>query len=123
MTFICMGIAALVIKGSLTEQLNNGCSQDHGVVRYLDDIYIQGASIICSSECKCDADSTLWPEETANLMHTESSGVDMITQCPDDQISTYDEAHYLALLQFIEVEFNCAGICSTASFYLFSDVG
>ena len=84
MTFICMGIGAVVVKGTLRDQLTTGCSQDHGIIHYMDEIYAEGSEIICSSSCTCDANSRLWSSDIGDQMHTDSTGVNMLTECPDD---------------------------------------
>jgi hypothetical protein len=88
----------------------------------MDEIYSSGADVLCTNSCSCDADSSEWPDDIATNMVTSSLGVSCLTDCPIDGISTYDDETYVPLLEALETTFNCAGLCETAVYFMFSEV-
>lgn len=74
LVFIAMGIAVLIIKSNLVfpliklidtmhDDLNRNCDLKAGTLYQIDQIYSKSEKILCSSNCPCDADATLWPED------------------------------------------------------------
>ena len=134
--FICLGIATIIIKSitiniilillpkidTMQDSITTDCTQKDGVLYEIDSMYTSGDSILCSSSCPCDADSSLWPETIAVNMVTSTMGQSTLTDCPVDGISDYDDEHYVGILEALETTFKCAGMCTIPTFYLFSDV-
>lgn len=85
---------------------------------------------LCSEECPCYLKNTSHLEKedpkrwsTANI--TNSSGATNIYACNRSKINADVKKHiddYGAVMQFLEKEFKCSGICSNETFYVYWDI-
>ncbi len=78
--------------------------------------------MLCSSACKCNADSTLWPSPLNQTMITDKMGSSSLLECPLDFLGTYQRDYVIPVMTALEVTFKCAGVCQDPRFFLFSKV-
>lgn len=55
-------------------------------------------------------------------MITDPMGVNELTDCPSDSLTNYQRDKILPAIQALEKSFNCAGVCTTPNYLLFSNV-
>lgn len=91
----------------------------------VDRFYDASNEVLCSSECPCDANRTLWNEFQSEIMFTSSDGALKFDECPGAEEAIADE-YYLhnstQILQVIEEEFHCASFCAESEYFTFSKV-
>ena len=103
-----------------TAELNRNCSLKAGLSYQIDQIYTQGSQLLCTQACQCNADKTQWPQATG--MVTSKLGSSSLLDCPMDFLNSYQRASIVPVMQALEQEFQCAGICQDPQYFLFSDV-
>ena len=45
-----------------------------------------------------------------------------VMDCPIDDLTKYEKENYVPLMEVLEDTFNCAGMCYTPKYLMFSDV-
>lgn len=78
--------------------------------------------MLCSSVCRCNANSTLWPAPLNQTMITDKMGSSSLLECPLDFLGTYQRDYVIPVMTALEVTFKCAGVCQDPRFFLFSKV-
>lgn len=122
--FTACGISILIVRHTVADQFQTGCSTKAGLVWELDQIYNNGNEILCTAACPCNADSGIWKTDDAVQMVTDGMGQTKLADCPikASQISTIQKLKYFPVLEILEEDMKCAGFCSDSPLYLFSDV-
>jgi hypothetical protein len=54
-------------------------------------MYAKGLRVLCSSNCPCDADKSLWTEKDQDGMVTNAMGQSMLLDCPLDPLTQYEK--------------------------------
>lgn len=103
-------------------ELQKNCATKAGMAYQIDDIYVRGSKILCTSQCPCAADKTKWPAAQQATMVTDAMGVNELTDCPSDSLTNYQRDKILPAIQALEKSFSCAGVCTTPNYLLFSNV-
>ena len=96
-------------------------------VDQVDAIIGQREAIMCTSQCPCDIENfDLWGEDfdDTDLVADAANGVDDWAECAlllgaeSNDIQNYFDG----LLEILEEQFDCQGICTPGNFWLFKDV-
>ncbi len=82
----------------MTEEINRDCSLKTGLAYQIDQIYSHGAELMCSNNCKCAADATLWPENQRSDIHTDVMGISLVIDCPTEYLTTYQKERVVPVI-------------------------
>lgn len=106
----------------MEDELSRSCSSSAGILSEIDSMYTKGSSVLCTSNCPCDADPTKWPQDFRKSMKTSTYGQAELSGCPIDPLTKYEKNRYVPVMEALEKTFGCAGMCKVPRFLLFSDV-
>ena len=120
--FIALSIGLLILKSTWSSELTKNCTLKAGLSYQIDMVYKQGAQMLCTPACKCNADPLKWSNDTRGGMTTDRLGVSSITECPMDFLNTYQREKIVPVMTALETQFQCAGICEDPRYFLFSKV-
>eukprot|EP00347_Sterkiella_histriomuscorum_P005746 403355429 len=121
--FIAMAIAILIMRNTMNDELTRNCHTKAGLSYQIDQIYERGSKVLCTSQCPCNADKSKWPAaQQAKMVTDQFGGESEYTDCPTDTLSQYEKDKILPAMKALERAFNCAGICTTPQYLLFSGV-
>jgi len=95
-----MGVSIIIVKQTLTDQLNTGCQLKSGIIYELDMMYEQGSNILCTEKCPCKVDKGLFKTEISDTMITDQMGQIKLDECPvgSDVITSSQKERYYPLL-------------------------
>ncbi|CDW81326.1 UNKNOWN [Stylonychia lemnae] len=110
-------VDAKIYLESLKETIQHGCQSNTGLIYEMDTIYRNGDKILCSSSYASN-----WPEDQRqSIIHTDMA-TDSLDDCPFTGMTDYQQNKYMKLLQALETQFKCAGVCYSPKFFLFSNI-
>lgn len=119
--FLAVGIAAFAsfnhYKVQNIEDYNN-CANSNWL-KDANEYGVKAQAYLCHSSCACD-----WTEasNSTSLYNYSLNGSAKLQDCPDFKQTFSNYSDYFIALELIEREFNCAGVCQKAPYYLFTDV-
>ena len=87
-------------------------------------MYLKGVDILCTEKCPCNVDPGVFSTEMADQMVTDTMGATRLEECPFDStvVNSAQKEKYYPILEILETDFQCSGMCSDIPYYLFSDV-
>ena len=84
---------------------------------------------MCSDECPCKVnDKSVFTSGVADSkfsvtdLNINADGATSLLSCDKQTISKSHESKFVPFLRTMEKEFNCAGMCKSPDFFLFSDI-
>ncbi len=120
--FIALSIGLLILKSTWSDELTKNCNFKAGLSYQIDLVYKQGAQLLCSPACRCNADPLKWPVEKRVGMVTDRLGTSSMLECPMDFLNSYQREKIVPVMTALETQFKCAGICEDPKYFLFSQV-
>ena len=106
----------------MEDELQRSCETKAGILYEIDQMYVKGQSVLCTTTCPCDANVAQWPEDQRNGFITSKYGSSKLTECPMDPLTRYEKQKYVPVMHALETMFQCAGMCDSPKYLLFSDV-
>ena len=87
-------------------------------------MYLKGVDILCTEACPCNVDPGVFSSELSEQLVTDTMGATRLEECPYDTsvINSVQKDKYYPLLEILETDFQCSGMCTDIPYYLFSDV-
>mmetsp|Transcript_35041 Transcript_35041/g.34061 ORF Transcript_35041/g.34061 Transcript_35041/m.34061 type:complete len:240 (-) Transcript_35041:57-776(-) len=120
--FVGAGISMVILKNQIGTYINESCFNEAGFFYEIDKVYSDGKSTLCSPSCPCIANSTLWPGDDMLQISYSKGGADSLDDCTTSSLTSQQKNNLMPLLQALETDFNCAGMCQVSPLYLFSNV-
>lgn len=120
--FLAIAIAAFVVfkKYSSSDVQSTNLCKEQTWLQDLDDYANNANKLLCSLSCPCGANITsTWITENTSLIWVVNNGPVRVQDCPNYNNS--DDSK-LNVMRKLEEKFDCAGICTTSTYYTFSDV-
>ena len=119
--FLAIAIAAFVVfkkYNSDNIQTINLC-KDQSWLQTLDNYAVDANKLLCSADCRCEVTTaTTWIVSNASLSWTVvGNGPVRVQDCPN-----YSSSSNVDVMKYLEENYNCAGVCTTSTYYVFSDV-
>jgi len=122
--FGAIGIGALVIRSKVFTIFDDACSStsSNSYTTNIQNSITTADSLLCSTNCVCDAPLAKYPATTQANMHTSAGGVDNVMACPGYSSSfTSDQTNSIVpILSLLETDTSCSGFCTVPTKFLFS---
>jgi hypothetical protein len=139
---LTFGAGVLYLRGRVGDVLQTGAScEDNTYFKYPNAAVVQADELMCTDECPCDLGAALhlqYRQLGVAVVLGSARNVEGCDPCSnytslqelgcassEEVLQEYfnqDEQQYFALLNWLEDQFTCSGVCYTGTFYLFSDV-
>lgn len=119
--FLAIAIAAFVVfkKYSSDDIQSMNLCKDQSWLQTLDNYATEGNRLLCSGACPCGANSTTTWVITNSSLDTISGGPVKVQDCPNYNYSNNNDVN---VMKYLEEKFDCAGVCTTSTYYVFSDL-
>lgn len=124
LTFATVGLSFYILHNNIQSDFAKECGSKTGIAYTIDQIYEQGADILCSDKCPCNIGNSKseYKGKSYAGMTFDKQGYNTYLDCPGEILSKTHENKYGMFLRAIETGFDCAGICVQPSLYLFRDL-
>lgn len=120
--FLAIGIACFVVfkKYSSSDVQSMNLCNDQAWLKNLDTFAVEANQFLCSANCLCGANVTSnWIPTNYAPFEDPINGSIRVQDCPNFNKSGSSD---VGVMKYLEETFNCAGICTSASYYTFSDI-
>ena len=119
--FLAIAIAAFAVfkkYNSEDVQSMNLCKEQTWL-QTLDNYATDANKLLCSPLCPCGANATsTWITSNLSLVYSLNSGPVKVQDCPDYNTTNSN----VNVMKYLEEHFSCAGVCTSSTYYTFSDV-
>lgn len=112
LVFSAAGIGLLLTRSRLGPNITDACRNGKGIFYEIDQLYIDSAKLLCTTECPC----------TGDVGVTNPLGSNEILGCPggDSIYTPPTQDDYDKYLRLLENELHCSGMCSAVDHYVFT---
>eukprot|EP00347_Sterkiella_histriomuscorum_P019306 403342155 len=120
-----LAFAIVVFKGRsyIYDYVQQECGNPIGVFGDYDRMHQIAEHYMCTTQCPCNVDSTLWPEADRAKMVTSPTGITTISDCvPYQNYAKAEGLDYDSTISTLEKYFDCSGVCFISKYNSFTDV-